>query len=116
MLVQQIEGHVLYPFLMSRSVHLHPAVVVIALGIGAVLGGIVGVFLAVPVAGVIAVLLDYAREHADDDDGRRRRRGRARPAGERPQRSGRIRRAPPRRPPAAEARRGTAARVRGCRL
>ena len=66
-LVQQIEGHVLYPFLMSRSVHLHPAVVVIALGIGAVLGGIVGVFLAVPVAGVIAVLLDYAREHADDD-------------------------------------------------
>jgi putative heme transporter len=36
---------------MSRTVHLHPAVIVVALAAGGVLGGIVGVFLAVPVAG-----------------------------------------------------------------
>jgi predicted PurR-regulated permease PerM len=60
-LVQQVEGHVLYPLLMGRTVHLHPAVIVVALGVGGVLAGIIGVFLAVPVAGVISVLLQYAR-------------------------------------------------------
>src|SRR3954452_8390080 len=61
-LVQQIEGHVLYPVLMSRTVHLHPAVIVVSLAAGGVLGGIVGVFLAVPVAGVASVVLEYARD------------------------------------------------------
>ena len=49
-LVQQVEGHLLYPLLMGRTVHLHPAVILIALGVGGILGGIIGVFLAVPVA------------------------------------------------------------------
>jgi predicted PurR-regulated permease PerM len=62
-LVQQVEGHLLYPVLMSRTVHLHPAVIVIALAAGGILGGIVGVFLAVPVAGIISVVLDYV--HAE---------------------------------------------------
>jgi predicted PurR-regulated permease PerM len=61
-LVQQVEGHVLYPVLMSRTVHLHPAVIVVALAAGGILGGIVGVFLAVPVAGVASVVLEYARD------------------------------------------------------
>ncbi len=60
-LVQQIEGHLLYPLLMGRTVHLHPAVIVLALGVGGILAGLVGVFLAVPVAGVISVILSYAR-------------------------------------------------------
>ena len=61
-LVQQIEGHVLYPLLMGRTVNLHPAVIVVALAAGGILGGIVGVFLAVPIAGIISVVLDFARE------------------------------------------------------
>ena len=32
--VQQIEGHLLYPILMARTVHLHPAVIVVALAAG----------------------------------------------------------------------------------
>jgi predicted PurR-regulated permease PerM len=60
-LVQQIEGHLLYPLLMSRTVSLHPAVIVLALALGGVLAGIIGVFLAVPLAGVIATVLDYLR-------------------------------------------------------
>jgi len=59
--VQQVEGHVLYPVLMSRTVHLHPAVIVLSLAFGGVVAGIIGVFLAVPVAGVISTVLDYAR-------------------------------------------------------
>ena len=60
-LVQQIEGHVLYPLLMSRAVHLHPAVIVVSLAAGGILAGVIGVFLAVPVAGVISVVLEYAQ-------------------------------------------------------
>src|SRR5215213_1582368 len=58
-LVQQVEGHLLYPLLMSRAVHLHPAVIVIALAAGGILAGIIGVFLAVPVAGVVSVVVVY---------------------------------------------------------
>ena len=61
-LVQQVEGHLLYPLLMSRAVHLHPAVIVVALGAGGILAGIIGVFLAVPVAGVVSVVLQYAQD------------------------------------------------------
>jgi predicted PurR-regulated permease PerM len=61
LLVQQVEGHVLYPVLMSRTVHLHPVVIVLALAVGGVAAGIIGVFLAVPTAGVISTVLDFAR-------------------------------------------------------
>ena len=60
-LVQQIEGHLLYPLLMGRTVHLHPAVIILSLGVGGILAGIIGVFLAVPVAGSLSVMLDFAR-------------------------------------------------------
>ena len=60
-LVQQIEGHLLYPVLMSRTVHLHPAVIILSLAFGGVVAGIIGVFLAVPAAGVVSTVLDYVR-------------------------------------------------------
>ncbi|HWT22935.1 MAG TPA: AI-2E family transporter, partial [Solirubrobacteraceae bacterium] len=66
-LVQQVEGHLLYPLLMGRTVHLHPAVILLALGIGGIVAGIIGVFLAVPAAGVISVLLGYARRDPPPD-------------------------------------------------
>jgi predicted PurR-regulated permease PerM len=66
-LVQQVEGHLLYPLLMGRTVHLHPAAIILALGVGGVLAGIIGVFLAVPVAGVISVLLGYVRREPPPD-------------------------------------------------
>jgi predicted PurR-regulated permease PerM len=66
-LVQQVEGHLLYPLLMGRTVHLHPAVIIIALGIGGVVAGIIGVFLAVPIAGSISVVLDYVRNRPAPD-------------------------------------------------
>lgn len=60
-IVQQVEGHLLYPLLMGRAVHLHPAVIIISLGVGGIVAGIIGVFLAVPVAGSISVVLDLVR-------------------------------------------------------
>ncbi|HWE90800.1 MAG TPA: AI-2E family transporter [Pseudonocardiaceae bacterium] len=51
--VMQLESHVLQPFLMGRAVRLHPLAVVLAIGIGAVVSGIVGALLAVPLLAVL---------------------------------------------------------------
>jgi predicted PurR-regulated permease PerM len=48
-LVMQLEGHVLQPFLLGRAVKLHPLAVLMAIAIGIVVGGIVGALLAVPI-------------------------------------------------------------------
>lgn len=48
-LVQQLEGNLLEPLLMSRSVRLHPVAVILGVAIGAELAGVVGALLAVPV-------------------------------------------------------------------
>ena len=44
----QVEGHVLQPFIMSRSVHVHPLAVVLAVIAGTTLKGIPGALIAVP--------------------------------------------------------------------
>ena len=46
----QVEGHLLQPFIMSRSVHLHPLAVVLAVIAGTTLGGIAGALISVPLA------------------------------------------------------------------
>jgi putative heme transporter len=54
--VQQLEGNVLQPIIMRRAVALHPVVVLVALTAGATLAGIVGAFLAVPIAAVVSAV------------------------------------------------------------
>ncbi len=56
-IIQQIEGNILQPILMSRAVDLHPALVVFAILTMGTLFGIVGVFLAVPLVAVLQVLV-----------------------------------------------------------
>ncbi|MFJ4775372.1 AI-2E family transporter [Streptomyces sp. NPDC088762] len=46
--VQMIEGHVLQPVVQSRTVQMHPAVVMLAIAAGASVAGILGMLLAVP--------------------------------------------------------------------
>ncbi len=69
LIVQQIEGNLLQPFIMSRTVELHPALVLTALTVGGVVGGITGVFLAIPVAATLKVVLLYFREGDSDGAG-----------------------------------------------
>lgn len=56
----QLEGHVIAPRIVSDSVGLTPLAVIIAILIGAELGGPLGMFLAVPVAAVLRVLFLHA--------------------------------------------------------
>ncbi|WP_018295997.1 AI-2E family transporter [Corynebacterium lubricantis] len=60
--VQQIEGNILQPVLQSRAMGLHAAVVLLSVTVGSTLFGIVGAFLAVPVAAIFAVWFRYHAE------------------------------------------------------
>ncbi|UFT00426.1 AI-2E family transporter [Nocardia huaxiensis] len=63
--VQQLEGNVLQPVLQSRSMQMHAVVVLLAITVGGSLYGIVGAFLAVPVAAAGTVILRYLSEQID---------------------------------------------------
>lgn len=60
--VQQIEGNVLQPIIQSKAMNLHAAIVLLAVTLGSTLFGIIGAFLAVPIAAVLAVWLRYHSE------------------------------------------------------
>ena len=63
--VQQLEGNVLSPWLQAKSMNLHAAVVLLSVMLGSTLFGIIGAFLAVPVAAVAAVVIRYLDEQVD---------------------------------------------------
>jgi putative heme transporter len=67
--VQQVEGQVLQPVLVRRAVALHPAVVLLAIFAGAVLAGIPGAFLAVPLAAVASAVSNEVRLRHERHDG-----------------------------------------------
>ena len=61
--VQQIESHIIVPVVMRKAVGLSPLVVVVAPLVGAKVGGIFGILLAVPITTVFAELLnDWERK------------------------------------------------------
>lgn len=62
--VQQLEGHVLQPLVMGRAVSIHPLAIVLAIAAGAVMAGIVGALLSVP---VLAFLNSAIRVLVADD-------------------------------------------------
>ncbi len=59
--IQQLEGDLLYPLVVGRSISLHPVAILLVLTAGTVLAGLVGALLAVPVAAVAWDALDYLR-------------------------------------------------------
>lgn len=60
--VQQLEGHLLVPRIMGRSVGVHPLWVMFAVLSGATLGGIMGGLFAVPLVAIIKAIVDFYRE------------------------------------------------------
>jgi predicted PurR-regulated permease PerM len=51
-----VTGNIVSPIVYGKTVHLHPAVVLVAIPAGAAIAGVLGMFFVVPVVGVIAVL------------------------------------------------------------
>ncbi len=67
--VQQLEAHVLQPFLMGRAVRVHPLAVILGIAAGALSAGVVGALFAVPVIAVgntIAASLSEG-DHQEDE-------------------------------------------------
>lgn len=67
-IVQQIEGHVLQPFLMGRWVSVHPLGVIVAIGCGILVAGIAGALIAVPVAAALNSVVQHLAEFTDIGD------------------------------------------------
>lgn len=65
LVVQQVESNVLQPFLQGRSMQLHASLILLAVAGGGTIFGIIGAFLAVPVAAVAATTLRYISEQVD---------------------------------------------------
>ncbi len=50
-----VEDYVVYPRLIRHGIHMHPLAVIVAVLAGLELGGVAGIFLAIPVAAVVSV-------------------------------------------------------------
>jgi predicted PurR-regulated permease PerM len=57
-----VEDYVIYPRLIGRDIHLHPLVIILAVLAGVELGGVAGIFIAVPLVALVTVVARHALE------------------------------------------------------
>ena len=63
--VQQLEAHVLQPFLMGRFVSVHPLGVIIAIALGVIVAGIPGALIAVPLAASLNAVVQHLATYTE---------------------------------------------------
>ncbi|WP_364514551.1 AI-2E family transporter [Nocardioides sp. LML1-1-1.1] len=63
--VQQLEGHILQPFLLGRWVSVHPLGVILAIACGVLVAGVAGALVAVPVAAAANAVVLHLAELAE---------------------------------------------------
>ncbi|MGP7816884.1 AI-2E family transporter [Niallia sp. 01092] len=61
--LQFLEGNILSPYIVGKSLHLHPLIIMFALLAGEKVGGIVGMIVSVPILSVLKVALIHMRKH-----------------------------------------------------
>ncbi|TDW91325.1 AI-2E family transporter [Kribbella sp. VKM Ac-2566] len=66
--VQQLEAHVLQPFLLGRAVSVHPLAIILSIATGVVIAGIVGALVAVPTAAVLNAIVNHLAGHDVDPE------------------------------------------------
>ncbi|MFQ7472579.1 MAG: AI-2E family transporter, partial [Anaerovoracaceae bacterium] len=57
LVVQQIDSNIIYPKIVGTSTGLHPLMVLLAVSVFGYFGGILGMLIAVPIAGIIQVFV-----------------------------------------------------------
>ncbi|HJV32285.1 MAG TPA: AI-2E family transporter, partial [Bacillales bacterium] len=62
-LLQFLEGNILSPYIVGKSLHMHPLMIMLALTAGGEMGGIMGLILAVPILAVLKVAVIHGKEH-----------------------------------------------------
>ncbi len=68
LVVVEVESHILAPALYGRFLKIHPVVVLIALIVGAKMGGVVGILFSVPVAVIVVALVQEFHPAADQEN------------------------------------------------
>lgn len=68
LIIQQVEGNLLLPRIIGRSVNLHPLVILIGVVVGGSLAGILGMLLAAPVIATLRVVAHYVFYRLYDRD------------------------------------------------
>lgn len=59
--LQFIEGNLLSPLIVGKSLHMHPVIIIFALLLGGEIGGVLGLVFAVPIIAVLKVIITHAR-------------------------------------------------------
>jgi predicted PurR-regulated permease PerM len=61
--LQFIEGNILSPYIVGKSLHMHPLMIMAALTGGGEIGGIIGMIVAVPTLAILKVGIIHAKDH-----------------------------------------------------
>jgi predicted PurR-regulated permease PerM len=66
--VQQLEAHVLQPFLLGRWVSVHPLAVILAIATGVLVAGVAGALVAVPIAAALNAVVQHLASSTEPGD------------------------------------------------
>lgn len=71
--LQFLEGNILSPLIVGKSLHMHPVVIILALLVGEEIAGVIGLIMAVPVLAILRVIvthlkLNFERQTQISDD------------------------------------------------
>ncbi|WP_315969837.1 AI-2E family transporter [Bacillus testis] len=61
--LQFVEGNILSPMIVGKSLHMHPLIIMFSLFLGGEIGGVFGLILAVPILAIIKVAILHARSY-----------------------------------------------------
>ncbi|WP_019242699.1 MULTISPECIES: AI-2E family transporter [Bacillus] len=61
--LQFLEGNILSPLIVGKSLHMHPLIIILGLFVGGEIGGILGMLVAVPVLAILKVAIMHAKVH-----------------------------------------------------
>jgi putative heme transporter len=64
--VQQIESNIFEPFIVGKTVKLHPLAILLAVALGLAIAGILGALVATPIVAVGGAVLGFLRERSDE--------------------------------------------------
>lgn len=63
--LRMVQDYVIYPRIVGHGIKMHPLVVIMAILAGAEIGGLVGIFLSIPVVGLIIVFYSHYRSYRE---------------------------------------------------
>jgi predicted PurR-regulated permease PerM len=63
--LRMVQDYVIYPRIVGHGIKMHPLVVIMAILAGAEIGGLVGIFLSIPVLGLIIVFFNHYRSYRE---------------------------------------------------